>query len=85
MAPFNSGFLDAFLGISSSPSNPIGAYLPDPASPSATGFSVFEADLGTETLHGFPRGFAGQSARGVALETERPPRGGLSEVRSDYF
>jgi hypothetical protein len=44
--------LDAYLGISASPANPIGAYLPSTQAldPGATGFFVFQADLGTLTL-----------------------------------
>jgi PEP-CTERM motif-containing protein len=49
---WTSGELDAYLGISASPTNPIGAYLPTTLTyqPSATGFYVFRADLGTQTL-----------------------------------
>ena len=49
---WNSGFLDTFLGIAASPSNPIGAYLPSTQAlvPTATGFFVFTADLGSTTL-----------------------------------
>jgi PEP-CTERM motif len=44
--------LDAYLGLSASPNNPIGAYLPStlPFQPTATGFFVYTADLGTQTL-----------------------------------
>jgi hypothetical protein len=44
--------LDQYLGISATPNNPIGAYLPSTVAfdPSATGFNVFQADLGTITL-----------------------------------
>jgi hypothetical protein len=47
-----SGQLDSYLGISASPTNPIGAYLPSAQTfqPSATGFFVYTADLGTQTL-----------------------------------
>ena len=50
-----SGQLDAFLGTPISgakPANPIGAYLPSTQSldPSATGFFVYQVDLGTTTL-----------------------------------
>jgi hypothetical protein len=50
--PWTSGMLDAYLGISASPANPIGAYLPSTQAldPGATGFFVFQADLGTLTL-----------------------------------
>ncbi len=50
--PWTSGKLDSYLGISASPENPIGAYLPStiPLQPTATGFYVFQANLGTKTL-----------------------------------
>jgi len=46
--------LDTYLGISASPANPIGAYLPSTITvdPGATGFLVYQADLGTTTLQG---------------------------------
>jgi hypothetical protein len=55
---WTSGFLDAYLGISASPANPIGAYLPstqgcgpdEGCDPGATGYYVFQANLGTQTL-----------------------------------
>lgn len=52
--PWTSGDLDAYLGISASPSNPIGAFLPMTPNldPGATGFFVFQVDLGTTTLQG---------------------------------
>jgi hypothetical protein len=52
--PFTSGALDAYLGISASPNNPIGAYLPSTQAldPGATGFFVYQVDLGTTTLQG---------------------------------
>jgi hypothetical protein len=43
------------LGISASPANPIGAFLPDPADPGATGFFVYQlsiAPAGGVTLQG---------------------------------
>ncbi len=55
-APFSgvwtSGKLDAFLGISASPANPIGAYLPttDVYDTGATGFTVYTADVGMLTV-----------------------------------
>jgi len=51
---WTSGFLDTYLGISASPSNPIGAYLPSTQVflPGATGFFVLQADLGTQALNG---------------------------------
>ena len=50
--PWTSGDLDAYLGISASPANPIGAFLPSTQAldPGATGFNVFAADLGPITL-----------------------------------
>ena len=50
--PWTSGMLDAYLGISASPANPIGAFLPSTQAldPGATGFFVFQANLGTITL-----------------------------------
>jgi hypothetical protein len=50
--PWTSGQLDAYLGISASPTNPIGAYLPSTQAfdPGATGFLVYQANLGTLTL-----------------------------------
>ncbi|HEY1864508.1 MAG TPA: PEP-CTERM sorting domain-containing protein [Roseiarcus sp.] len=52
MTAWTSGALDSYLGISASPNNPIGAYLPSTKAfdPSATGFFVYSADLGTQTL-----------------------------------
>jgi hypothetical protein len=49
---WTSGNLDTYLGISASPSNPFGAYLPSTQGldPGATGFSVYQVDLGTTTL-----------------------------------
>ena len=50
--PWTTGQLDTYLGISASPANAIGAYLPSTQAldPGATGFFVFQADLGTTTL-----------------------------------
>jgi hypothetical protein len=49
---WNSLDLATFLGISGSPANPIGAYLPTTQilDPGATGFFVFQADMGTLTI-----------------------------------
>jgi len=52
---WTSGQLDAYLGTPISgakPANPIGAFLPSTQAldPSATGFFVYQADLGTATL-----------------------------------
>lgn len=51
---WTSGFLDTYLGLSASPANPIGAYLPATQGyqAGATGFYVFQANLGTATLPG---------------------------------
>ena len=51
---WTSGQLDAYLGISASPTNPIGAYLPTTLTfqPTATGFWVYQFNLGTQTLLG---------------------------------
>ena len=50
--PWTSGQLDVYLGISASPTNPIGAFLPSTQAldPGATGFFVYQVDLGTTTL-----------------------------------
>jgi hypothetical protein len=52
--PWTSGNLDAYLGISASPANPIGAFLPSTQAldPGATGFFVFQVNLGPITLQG---------------------------------
>jgi hypothetical protein len=44
--------LDTYLGISASPNNPIGAFLPSTQAldPGATGFFVYQANLGSTTL-----------------------------------
>ena len=49
---WTSGQLDAYLGIPASPTNPIGAYLPTTQTydAAATGFWVFQANLGPTTL-----------------------------------
>lgn len=53
---WTTGQLDSYLGISASPANPIGAYLPSTQSgdPSATGFFVYQVDLGTNKLWDIP-------------------------------
>ena len=50
--PWTSGQLDAYLGISATPTNGIGAYLPSAQAvdTGATGFFVYQVDLGTTTL-----------------------------------
>jgi hypothetical protein len=49
---WTSGFLADYLGNTGSPANPIGAYLPSTQAtdPGATGFFVYQADLGNATL-----------------------------------
>ncbi|HEV2419297.1 MAG TPA: PEP-CTERM sorting domain-containing protein [Terriglobia bacterium] len=49
---WTSGKLDAYLGISATPANPIGAFLgtTQGLDSSATGYFVYMADLGTNTL-----------------------------------
>jgi hypothetical protein len=51
---WTTGDLDAYLGISASPANPIGAFLPSTQAldPGATGFFVYQADVGTQTIAG---------------------------------
>ena len=51
---WTSGALDAYLGISACPNNPISAYLPSTQAldPGATGFFVFQVNLGRTTLQG---------------------------------
>lgn len=51
---WTSGKLDAYLGISASPTNPIGAFLSTTQGldSGATGYFVYEANLGTNTLLG---------------------------------
>ena len=51
---WTTGMLDTYLGIAggASPANPIGAFLPSTKvlDPTATGFYVFQVNIGTETL-----------------------------------
>ncbi len=51
---WTTGQLDSYLSISGSPANPIGGFLPATQTydPAATGFWVFQADLGQNTLAG---------------------------------
>jgi hypothetical protein len=51
---WTTGDLSSYLGISASPNNPIGAYLPSTQAlvPTATGFFVLQADFGTQALNG---------------------------------
>jgi hypothetical protein len=53
-SPWTSGDLDTHLGISATPTNPIGPYLSATLTMQrmATGFYVYQADLGTTTLQG---------------------------------
>jgi hypothetical protein len=50
--PWTTGTLAAYLGLSASPDQPIGAYLPatQALDPGATGFFVYQVDLGSDTL-----------------------------------
>ena len=50
--PWTGGFLDAYLGVSASPSNGIGAYLPSVTvvDPGATGFFVYQISFPNVTL-----------------------------------
>lgn len=56
---WTSGQLDSYLGISGSPSNPIGAFQPLTATyqPAATGYAVYKGDFGQVTFgtHSDPR------------------------------
>jgi hypothetical protein len=49
---WTSGALDSYLGISASPTNPLGAWLPatQTVDSGAMGYWVFQANLGTQTL-----------------------------------
>jgi hypothetical protein len=52
-SPWTSGNLDSYLTISASPTNPIGAFLPavhDLGDPRATGFFLYQVDLGMANL-----------------------------------
>lgn len=49
---WTSGKLESYLGIKSKPATPIGNYAPDAYDASATGFYVYQDDLGAETLGG---------------------------------
>jgi hypothetical protein len=67
---WTSGALKTYLGISASPNNPIGAYLPTTQflDPGATGFFVFQVDLGTTII-------PGNSGAGTAAGTFNIPTG----------
>ncbi len=51
---WTGGFLDTYLGLSASPSNPLSAWLRTTQGndPGASGYYVFQANLGTNTLAG---------------------------------
>jgi hypothetical protein len=55
---WTTGPLDSYLGISASPANPIGAYLTSTKAldAGATGFYVYQADIGSVTLPGSSTG-----------------------------
>ena len=67
---WTSGSLADYFGISASPNNPIGAYLPTTQvlDPGATGFFAFVADVGTQTI-------PGNSGAGAAAGTFNIPTG----------
>lgn len=58
---WTSGNLDTFLGVSASPNNPIGAYLPATVAldAGATGYLAFTFDFGTQTISDTSTGSAG--------------------------
>jgi len=51
---WTNGQLDTYLGLSAAPTNPLGAFLPSTQAldPGATGFFVYQVDLGNTTLQG---------------------------------
>lgn len=51
---WTSGNLDTYLGLSASPTNPLGGYLPatNAVDAAATGFFVYQINAGTQTLDG---------------------------------
>ena len=51
-SPWTSGFLDAYVGINGQPNNPLDTWLPGTKTlqSGATGYFVFQADLGMQTL-----------------------------------
>lgn len=71
--PWTSGQLDIYLGLSASPANPIGAYLPSTEGfdAGAAGFDVYQADLGTTTL----QGASNPNVSPLLSLTEDPPLG----------
>lgn len=59
---WTTGQLDTYLGISASPTNPIGAFLPSTnalITPDATGFYVYQADLGSTQVQANPDALSG--------------------------
>lgn len=54
MSAWSTGKLDSYLGISANPANPIGGFLPATVKldPGATGFYVYQVNLGSTTLQG---------------------------------
>lgn len=58
---WTSGALDTYLGFSASPNNPIGAWLPTTqgVDPGASGFFVYQANLGTNQLKDNPDALSG--------------------------
>ncbi len=58
---WTSGQLDTYLGIGASPTNPIGAFLPSTQAldPGATGFFVYQVDLGINRLQDNPNPLLG--------------------------
>lgn len=86
LTPWTSGFLDDYLGISASPSQPIGAYLPASLAilgaqgAGVDGFFVFQADLGTQTLQGqttFTAYDANKGAQGMYIVSFLQTAGGF--------
>ena len=71
--PWTSGQLDAYLGLSASPTNPIGAYLPGTQTydASATGYFVYSVNLGTTTLLG-TSGVGGAGQDSYLLQLGQP-------------
>lgn len=65
--PWTSGQLDSYLGISASPTNPIGAY----GAGGVSGYYVFDVNLGQTTLGGSSNPFTGPSetAAGIPIDS----------------
>jgi hypothetical protein len=87
LTPWTSGFLDTYLGISASPSQPIGAYLPASLAilgaqgAGVNGFFVFQADIGTQTIGGNNTSFtaydANKGAQGMYIVSFLATEGGF--------